>query len=423
MEIRRKILASLIDHLQEPEITLLVGPRQVGKTTLMRILEEEVKRQHMPTLFLTLDDESQGIFFTSQAALLEKLRLHFGSKRGVVFIDEIQHKVDAGRFLKGLYDMRLPWKFVVSGSGSLELKERVQESLAGRKRMFVIHPISWAEFLNWKTAYQYQDRLDHFVQVESERAWQWLEEYITFGGYPKVILAETQDGKEAALRDIYASYLVRDISSLLGVDPVNAFSELVRVLAGNIGQLLNIAELSRTLHIDQRQVRQYLWYLEQTYIITRVTPYHRNVRSEVTKAPTIYFWDLGLRNWARRRLTLEHTRLEPGWLMQNFAALHLLEETLLSPSSFHFWRSKSGAEVDFVLQWAIEPIPIEVKSQALRRLSIPRSLRSFIEHYQPRTAIILNRSLRASMKIDQTEVRFIPIADWPLQGLEATSAG
>ena len=142
MIIKRSVLPLLIAHLENPEISLLVGPRQSGKTTLMLQLIDRLKAEVKKYIYLNLDIERDEAFFISQAKLLEKIRSELGSGPGYVFIDEIQKKENAGIFLKGIYDMGLPYKFIVTGSGSIELKEKIYESLAGRKRVFEIFPLS-----------------------------------------------------------------------------------------------------------------------------------------------------------------------------------------------------------------------------------------------------------------------------------------
>ena len=132
--VKRKLQNELIKHLSKPEITLITGPRQAGKTTLLLWLKKSLEEEKNNTVFFNLDIESDKQFFTSQADLLKKIQLETSKKKTYVFIDEIQRKENAGLFLKGIYDMNLPYKFIITGSGSLELKEKIHESLAGRKR-------------------------------------------------------------------------------------------------------------------------------------------------------------------------------------------------------------------------------------------------------------------------------------------------
>ena len=152
--IERTIYPELLAHLAAKEITVLIGARQVGKTTLTKKLKAAADRDGVRTLYLNLDITTDARYLDTQAMLLQKIRLEFGTEYGIVFIDEIQRRKNAGRFLKGLYDQDLPIKFVVTGSGSLELKAAVAESLVGRKRVFPIHPLSFVEFFHHKTDQQ-----------------------------------------------------------------------------------------------------------------------------------------------------------------------------------------------------------------------------------------------------------------------------
>ena len=175
MKIKRNLLKQLKDHLVKKEISLIVGPRQAGKTTLMLFLKDYLEKRGEKTVFLNLDIERERQFFNSQEDLINKIKLEVGKSKAYVFIDEIQRKENAGLFLKGIYDMGLPYKFIVSGSGSLELKEKIHESLAGRKRVFELNTISFDEFVNFKTGYRYEESLADFFNVEKIKAANFLK--------------------------------------------------------------------------------------------------------------------------------------------------------------------------------------------------------------------------------------------------------
>lgn len=407
--IKRRLLAELEDHLDRPEITLIVGPRQVGKTTLMLRLEDTLKKRGAKTLFLNLDVNADRPLFKSQETLLRRLLLAFGTRKGYAFIDEIQRLENAGLFLKGLYDMRLPYKFIVSGSGSLELKEKIHESLAGRKRVFELLPVSFEEFAEFKTGYQYENRTREFFQTDTLRGEGLLEEYQQFGGYPAVILAETSEEKRRVINEVYESYLMRDITILLGVERSSAFSDLVRLLASQIGGLVVVAELAGKLGISVPTVKRYLWYLEHTYIVRRLRPYFRNARKEITKAPVYYFQDLGMRNLASQ-LWGETALRANGALFENFI-FTLLRDNLRAGDNLFYWRSKAGAEVDFVVAANGELVPIEAKSGAVSSRTVSRALRAFLSRYRPGRAYIAARSYRATIRANGAEIAFLPYYD------------
>lgn len=407
--IKRQIFYKVKKHLQQKEISLIVGPRQAGKTTLMKLLKEDLDRAKEKTLFLSLDIEADRQFFASQEVLLRKIRLEIGSERGYVFLDEIQRKEDAGIFLKGLYDMELPYKFIVSGSGSLELKEEIHESLVGRKRIFELSTLSFEEFVNFRTEYRYEQKLHDFFEVELDKARALFDEYLHFGGYPRVVLAQTLEEKQQIIADIYQAYLERDISYLLGPQKEEAFTHLARLIASQVGGLVNISELSNTLGISAKTVKHYLWYLEKTFIVDKVTPYYKNVRKELTKSPMYYFIDLGLRNYASGEFAgLADFSPSLGFLFQNFVFNALKENFLLDAPHLHFWRTKDGAEVDFVIDKAQEAIPMEVKYKNFKEPELERSLKSFLSKYDPKRAYVVNLTLDEEVTVGKTKVAFIP---------------
>lgn len=403
--IKRSLLREVIDHLSSKEISFIVGPRQAGKTTLMLQLKQDLERQREPTLFLNLDIEQDKEYFTSQSKLLSKIELDIGAKPGFVFIDEIQRKENAGIFLKGIYDMGTPYKFIVSGSGSVELKEKIHESLAGRKRIFELSTVSFEEFIDHKTGYKYSDSLSEFYTVENIRLHQLLEEYLNFGGYPRIVLESTLAEKRKLMNEIYQSYIERDISFLLKIKKTEAFSSLVKVLAAQTGRLVNYTELSSTLGLSVKTIKEYLWCLEKTFIVEKVPPFFRNVRKEITKSPMYYFYDLGIRNFA---MGIFGTLAEKGFIFQNF--IHNVLKKQVSDTSLKicFWRSKDKAEVDFVVDSGKRILPVEVKYRSMKSPEVTKALRSFIEKYAPETAYIINLSLEKTIVINKTKIHCMP---------------
>ncbi|EKD99372.1 MAG: hypothetical protein ACD_22C00280G0002 [uncultured bacterium] len=407
--IKRTILPKLIAHLDNKEITVIAGPRQAGKTTLMYSLKEHVEKKGFKTLYINLDVGSSKEYFNSQTDFINYVNLQVGKDKAYIFIDEIQRITNAGLFLKGLYDSNLPYKLVVSGSGSMELKEKIKESLTGRKRIFEIGTISFEEFVNYKTDYKYADKIQEFFMFDNTQPTQLLNEYLKFGGYPKVITSETLEEKTEEIKDIYESYLEKDIRDLLKVQKSESFTKLVTIIASQIGKPINYSELSNTLEMNTQTVKDYLWYLKKTFVLEKVVPYFGNVRKELTKMPLYYFEDLGLRNYALNRFTHFGISVIDGFLFQNLV-LQLLKTKFPMYKAF-YWRTRDGSEVDFVLTGGVETIPVEVKYTNIREttLTTPRSVVSFIETYKPKKAYIVNLALdKTTGKKNGTEIEFIP---------------
>jgi predicted AAA+ superfamily ATPase len=411
MPIKRYIFDELKGHLSKKEISFIVGPRQAGKTTLMMQLKEHLEKKGEQTLFLSLDFERDMPHFASQSALLNRMRLELGSRRGFVFIDEIQRKENAGLFLKGIYDMQMPYKFIISGSGSVELKEKIHESLAGRKRVFELNTVSLSEFIDFKTGYKYAGKLDQYFRVKKAEGMSFLAEYLNFGGYPRVILEETRKEKLRIIDEIYRSYIEKDIAFLLRVERIDAFGNLIRLLAGQAGNLINLNELSSTLGISVQTVKNYIAYAEKTFILKRITPFFRNIRKEISKSPMIYFNDIGLRNFSIDKFGRYAMFSEMGFAFENLVHGILQDKICYEGSTLHFWRTKDRAEVDFIIRSGDEALPVEVKCKELKDKEIGRSLKSFINEYNPKEAWVINLSLKDKGKVSGTRMRFMTIFD------------
>lgn len=415
--IKRKLFSELVDHLPQKEMSLIIGPRQAGKTTLMEMLQEHLENRGERTLLLNLDIEWDRPHFTSQAALLKKIELELGQQRGYVFIDEIQRKDDAGLFLKGLFDLKLPYKFIISGSGSLELKQKIHESLIGRKRLFELSTVTFEEFVNHRTDYRYEESPVEFLALETDKAQQLLSEYMQFGGYPRVVMATERREKLRLIDEIYRSIMEKDIAYLLRLDKPDVFSSLIKILADQVGQLMNYSEIASTLNVSYSTVKKYLWYAQKIFLIELIAPYARNVRKEISKSPMPYFWDLGLRNFSLGLLGHLASPLEKGFVFENLVFLLLRQKLRLEAATLHYWRTKDKAEVDFVIQAGKRLIPVEVKYQDLKKEKVPASLRSFIDKYKPERAYIINISLSKILKIDKTTLFFLPFYELLRQGV------
>ena len=408
--IKRDLYQELREHILKKEITLITGPRQAGKTTLMMMLKDELLKKGKKALYLNLDIEMDKQFFGSQIDLLKKIELEIG-KQGYVFIDEIQRKDDAGVFLKGIYDQNLPYKFIISGSGSVELKEKVHESLAGRKRTFQLSTISFKEFVNYKTNDKYDGKIINYFELEKGRTRRFLEEYISFGGYPRVVLDGIFKEKNSTINEIFQSYLEKDIYYLLKVKKSELFINLIRVLASQIGKIVNYSELSNTLGLNILTLKNYIWYLEKTFILKKVSPFYKNIRKEISKAPIFYFHDLGMRNFILNVFGKIDSIPDKGFLFQNFIYNILSKRLKETSATINFWRTHEKAEVDFILNYGDKYIPIEVKYSSIKKPLVPRPLLSFIKKYGPERAFIINLDKNDIIKIDDTEIIFMPFYD------------
>lgn len=411
MLIKRNIVPLIEEHLNRPEITLITGARQIGKTTIMNILLEKLRKQGHQTLFLNLDFEKDYKYFTSQETLLRKIKLESGNKPIFVFIDEIQRKENAGLFLKGIYDREKGIKLIVSGSGSLELKENIHESLVGRKRIFEILPVNFEEFVNYRTDYKYKNNLKEYFDTEKETTLTFLNEYLTYGGYPAIIREDKRNEKILTMNEIFTSYVQKDLSYLLNLNRPENFVKLIEWLSHTSGSSINYSTCAGDIGLAVSTLKKYLWYAEQTFIIKSLTPFYKNKRKEISKSPAFYFFDVGMKNFAFGNYGTEINQIMAGQIFENFIFSILYERYNNSPYHIHYWRTTDMAEVDFVLVKGTNIIPIEVKYAHLTKDKAGRSFLSFIEKYQPMEAYIINLDNRFSKKVGKTEIHFIPFYD------------
>lgn len=409
--IEREIFKSIKKHLLKKEVTVIVGARQTGKTTLLNQLADWLvksgKAKQAQIKFFNLDlitdlegikDQGNFVKFLKEETVKEKFLF--------VFIDEIQRLESPGRFLKGIYDLNMPVKFVITGSSSLEIKSKIFESLTGRKRIFQLWPFSFFESLSW------QDRglLDivskkDLSTINQKKIQDFFYDFVIFGGYPRVVSAESKDEKIKILNEIYSSYIEKDIVGFMNIKNPFTFSKLAALLGDQIGNLLNLKEISNTLAINFRTTENYLSALENTFVINLARPYFTNSRKELTKMPKVYFIDNGLRNLSVKYFADFLNNRDKGKLLENFVLSSLLKEW---NGTINYWRTKDKNEVDFVLKdYYGHTIPLEVKAAEMRKAEAGKGLKSFIERYNPQKALVVNLSLEENIKIKNTIVQYV----------------
>lgn len=409
--VQRTVFKPILKHLSEKEVTIIIGPRQTGKTTLLFQIRDylidinQVSSSQIKFFNLDLITDLQGI--GNQSDFIKFLKEELSKEKFLfVFIDEVQRLENPGKFLKGIYDLNLPIKFIVSGSSSLELKSKIFESLAGRKRIFHLWPFSFSEYISW-----YEPPLLNLIDkkdisfLNKKKILDYFYNFVIFGGYPRVVLAKNNEEKLKILNEIYSSYIERDIIGFIKIKNPLVFTKLVGLFGDQIGNLVNLKEISNTLAINFRTVENYLYVLENTFVINLLRPYFTNARKELTKMPKVYFVDNGLRNLTVKYFTDFLNNRDRGELLENFVHSSLLK---CLEGTINYWRTKDKSEVDFVLRdYYGNVTPIEAKATELRKAEISRGLRSFIERYKPKKALVINLSLEKEVRINNTRVVFL----------------
>ncbi len=381
-------------NLVNDRALLIVGPRQSGKSTLAwRLLQSSAP----DILYLNLEDPLLRSTLGAAVELASLIRERFSSIR-VIFLDEAQHLTDAGIFVKGLVDAKLSIPIVVTGSSSFHLMSKTRESLAGRADRLRLLPFSLRELLR-------QEKPPNPIAARSLSEKIFSRQMI-HGSYPAVYLAQTDPDRVRLLSDLTEALILRDASDLFRIKRVDVFRRLLTLLAGQIGNLINFSELASICHVDAATIHAYVEILEESHIVKVVRPFFGGKRRELTTAPKVYFVDSGIRNQLLNAFSGDLSlRPDKGALMENWAFSELYKVLPLA-STIHYWRSKSGGEVDFVVEQADGIIAVEVKSAELERPRLTRACRSFIDAYRPEKFVLLNRSLDTTLKIGDFQIDF-----------------
>ena len=404
MYIQRTLDPIIRKYLAGPEYIAVIGARQAGKTTLLRHIQEQVK----DSAFLTFEDVELRMLFDKDVKSF--IKLHVEPFR-VIFVDEFHYARKGGQSLKFIYDTVPGKKIVVSGSSALDLTVSAVKHLAGRMLSFTLHPLSFREFLSYKALrlFRIYEEIDGRSRLERpmlEKFQTLLEEFVVFGGYPRVVIAKDDDERRTILKNIFSIYLLRDVRDILGLIDDYQMLGLVKALALQVGNSVSYHELSTLLQHKTPLLKKHLSLFEKTFILRLLRPYFSNKRTELVKNPKVYFVDTGLRNSIIGDFRPLGQRPDKGALVEN----HHFSEFLKSDREVKYWRTKSKAEVDFVVD---ERYPVEIKS-ALSRPVVGKSLHSYIEKYAPGKAFVFNDGLFDTVKIGRTPVHFMyHFADLP----------
>ncbi|MEW5694023.1 MAG: ATP-binding protein [Candidatus Hydrogenedentota bacterium] len=375
MKIIRDITLKLKKYLDKDEILLIIGARQVGKTTVLYQLKEILENKKKVCYFLNLEDRDYLSLINDSPKNIFKIFPIDFKNRNYIFIDEIQYLNDPSNFLKYIYDeYKDRIRIIASGSSAFYLDTRFTDSLAGRKRIFNLYTLSFQEFLRFKNEEVLSRKLfENPALVEREKIIIYYQEYLRFGGYPRVVLADGDEEKIEVLRDIAYSYIKKDIyDSNIRQDEI--FYKLFKILSNQIGGLVNNSELASTLSVSRTAIDNYLYVMRKSFHICNVLPFYRNIRKELTRMPKIYFMDLGLRNFFKGNFDLYHNRDDKGMILENALFRQLIEK--YEPDQIKFWRTIQKKEIDFIID---ELYAYESKTQ-IRNIKL-RDYRLFLETY------------------------------------------
>lgn len=365
---QRKLKERLKADCFTGKVLLLIGARQVGKTTLLRHLIKELDE---PSIWFNADEADILELFT-KATTSTQLLQHIGNKKLVV-IDEAQQIPDIGKKLKLIYDTRPDIQVIATGSSSFELQNRMNEPLTGRKITHYLYPFS------------YEEIVENTSLLEAKRT---LEKHLIYGTYPDVL---NNPGKEKqVLIELASSYLYKDILQLEDIRKASHIEKLLRALAFQVGSEVNYHELSNLVgNISSVTVEKYLDLFEKAFIIFRLPAFSRNLRNEIKKGKKYYFYDNGIRNVLISDFRMPEMRQDKGALWENYLISERLKYNQYhgNYANTYFWRTHDRAEIDYIEERDGQLNAYEIKWKK-KKVNFPNS---FLTAYPNNTTTIINK--------------------------------
>lgn len=366
MLINRNKFNYLESNLSSPSILILLGARQVGKSTLLQELLLSAKKSRRPIKTFNLELPTDLLFFNrSDIEIFTDLTLE---PNAVLFFDEFHLLKNAVKLFKAIFDLKKNIKIVASGSSSLEIHKHLRESLAGRRDVVEIYPLTLSEW--------------------SQQGLQ-FEEYLLYGGLPGLVHLMKREEKIEYLSQIVQTYILKDIRGLIREENIRAFNHLLFLLAEYQGNVVPTSNLASEIGVTQPTVEHYLTILEQTYVVYGVHSYADKLANELKKSKKYYFYDLGIRNSLVKNFSALDTREDRGVLYESLV-FQELKKRLKANVELRFWRTKQGDEIDFLWIEDRIPVPIEVKTNAAND-RIPAGIIKFLKNYpKAKIAYVVN---------------------------------
>lgn len=385
MEIKRIVYNKLVREIRKPYISIMVGPRQVGKTFLLKQIEKECNGRGLTTRFYNVEDPRDLQNFTGSD---EQVVSMLSDAADVVFLDEFHYLKNATRIFKVLYDSNKKIKIFASGSSSMQIHKHLKESLAGRYRLSIIHPLYYMEM----------------QQIPQYR----LNNYFKYGGLPGLIHEKRPEDKIELLHNIRATYLQKDIKSLIKEENIRAYNHLLYSLAQFQGSTVPVASLAKEIGLSEPAVKYHLELMTQTYVCNPLESYSKNLANELKKKKKYYLYDIGMRNSILNDFSAIESRDDKGVIIESFVLLSIIKQ--LKPNmEVKFWRTRQGDEVDFILLKNRVPVPVEVKYSASAD-HVPKGIIKFLKKYKEAPCgIVFTKDGNGEVSFDNRKIKFM---DW-----------
>jgi len=418
---KRAITKQILANFDSKEVVFLLGTRQTGKTTLSHLLAQESNFQKNHVWYFDFEDKQyRNMFNDVSVAIIRQILSVEGidvKQKNLVIFDEIQLLDDPSNLLKLLHDHFPALKIIATGSSSLQIQSKFSDSLAGRKKVYLIEPLNFDEFLLFRG----EDKLiklreilvnkdintnqiktlepyhQHFLRV--------FEEYLIYGGYPEVVLSGNSQLKIEKLDSIARSYIQKDIREIANIENLDAYNKLLEYLAINAGRQFRLTSAQLAVGIAAKTLKKYLNILQETFIVDELRPFFTNKNKELSKTTKIYFKDTGINNLMLRNFNPLNLRGDAGAMYETYVFNKLKFNQSLT-TSLYFYRTQSKSEIDFIHVNNTKYYLYEVKSG--KSTKIPRTVLEFEKKYHDRLDISQRYVVNQSVYQQKGKVGFIP---------------
>jgi predicted AAA+ superfamily ATPase len=337
-----------MDYMDDRESIVIQGARQVGKTSIMKLIMQELQEKGIikeRLIYMDLEDfKLLKICNEGVDSLLNYIGFKYGGKEKVyLFIDEIQYLGNPSSLIKLLCDHHAQRiKLIVSGSSTFDIKKKFKDSLVGRIFIFPVYPLDFDEFLLFKG--RDGNIKANYPEVLNETIRPFFLEYLTHGAYPEVTKLNTVGKKTNYLQHIIELYIKKDIRDIGNIRNIEKFNNLLRYLADMSGEMLVIENVANDLGIFKETISEYIFLLENTYIACRISPFYRNIKTELKKTPKIFLYDTGIMNTLR----LRGADVPPdGKTFETGVCSLLLKKS--GKEHLKYWRTSNKQEIDFIV--------------------------------------------------------------------------
>lgn len=357
MHYRRNIQVELENQINSKEIIVLTGMRRTGKTTLLKMIFDIIPSNNK--VFLDLENILEQNVFNEidYNNIWHNLAVYnINSKnKAFIFIDEIQLFPEIVKSIKYLYD-HYDIKFFVTGSSSFYLKNLFPESLAGRKIIFNLFPLTFQEFLRFKNndvhyVQKFEEKDKNKNKIKHEKLTGFVDEYLLYGGFPQVVLEHNIEQKKRILNDIFNSYFQYEVMNLGDFRKIDIFKKLIFLLVKRVGSKIDISKIASEISVSRETVYSYITFLEGTFFIRLLAPYSTNIDREVSGTKKVYLCDTGLINLI--------DRIPAGNVFEN-AVLNNIAENKIS-----YYQKRSGFEIDFLLKNSNTAIEVKLNGNVI----------------------------------------------------------